>query len=125
MSKYSSKRNIFTGIIFIVCFILIASLTVKVFKSNNDSDTKRLGVYSYKVGAIDSYGNEEDSNSFFRSDFIEAVTIDSIELKKKSCLEYKIYYYDDEKFFLAATDYMAAYLSDIPETVIVQFGSDK
>lgn len=108
MSSFNKRMNT-NRIKWIICFILIAMLSVAVVfafvKIDRNETTKTLGSGSstYAVGLLDDSGAyKQGTSSIYMKDFASADGL-TVEIEEDATVKYKVFFYDADKTFIEKT----------------------
>ena len=96
---------------FALSFVLIAILGIMTIglavKLNDSMTTKTLKASDYSVCALDSSGEETESDASLVSEF---TTVDGLKckLEEDADIEYKLFFYNADKEFIVASDSLSS-----------------
>ena len=100
------KRMNWKGIVSAVLSVVLIVGAVAGVAALFGKDTKTIGASAFKVGTVDSKGiHKEDNRSIYTKDLIECQGL-MIEPDFESSGTYQVFYYNESKAFIAATDLM-------------------
>ena len=114
-----AKRNS-TKVKFIVVYVLIALLLVglcaTVITLDKQITTETVSVWAFKNGALDAEGEYDESDGSIYMKNVESVDGLEIEVMEDAEVTYQIFFYDEDKEFLSASEELSAdyvYANDV------------
>ena len=102
---------------FVLITILSVGLIAVAVKLDDSIKTRDVSVTEYTIGALGDTGKEkEDTGSIVTEDFINVSGL-TITVKEDANVTYKLYFYDEEKEFISATEELD---TDTNSTTVVE-----
>lgn len=110
------KNKVWHVVLAVVLVALISAVAVLAVQMNKQITTKTLSSAAYSVGSLGEDGRAINSDEhIYTKDYVTTDGL-KVELAEKADIQYKLYFYGEDKAFKSASDWLTAdFNGSIPE----------
>jgi hypothetical protein len=104
--RFGSSRKIRNIASAIVLILLVGTIIGLVVHFNNTTVTEKMTSTSYSICGLTDKGAEKESKATLVSDYISTDGL-TIEVADDAEVEYKVYYYTEDKEFISSSEFLS------------------